>query len=98
MPLQVDAAVQYGRDSIVKPSKYWLPLTKTDLQINSPFNTYQNRGLPPTPICNPGLDSLFAAQNPLPSDNLYYISGSDGLMHFASTLADHNQNIAKYLK
>ncbi|PIU73800.1 BCR, YceG family protein, partial [Candidatus Shapirobacteria bacterium CG06_land_8_20_14_3_00_40_12] len=37
-------------------------------------------------------------QNPLPSDNLYYISGSDGLMHFAVTLADHNSNIAKYLK
>lgn len=98
MALQVDAAVQYGRDSITKPAKYWLSLTKADLQINSPFNTYQNRGLPPSPICNPGLDSLFAAQNPTPSDNLYYISGSDGLMHFAATLADHNANIAKYLK
>jgi len=98
MALQVDTTVQYGRDTITKPTKYWLPLTKTDLQINSLFNTYQNRGLPPSPICNPGLDSLFAAQNPLPSDNLYYISGSDGLMHFAVTLADHNSNIAKYLK
>jgi len=98
MALQVDATVQYGRDTITKPTEYWLPLTKTDLQINSLFNTYQNRGLPPSPICNPGLDSLFAAQNPLPSDNLYYISGSDGLMHFAVTLADHNSNIAKYLK
>jgi len=98
MALQVDTTVQYGRDTITKPTEYWLPLTKTDLQINSLFNTYQNRGLPPSPICNPGLDSLFAAQNPLPSDNLYYISGSDGLMHFAVTLADHNSNIAKYLK
>jgi len=98
MALQVDAAVQYGRDTITKPTKYWLPLTKSDLQIDSPFNTYQNRGLPPSPICNPGLDSLYAAQTPIPSNNLFYISGSDGLMHFAVTLADHNQNIAKYLK
>jgi len=98
MALQVDAAVQYGRDSVIKPSKYWLPLSKADLQINSPFNTYQNRGLPPSPICNPGLDSLFAAVNPISSDNLYYISGSNGQMYFAKTLADHNQNIAKYLK
>lgn len=98
MPLQVDAAVQYGRDTITKPTKYWLPLTKSDLQINSPFNTYQNRGLPPSPICNPGYDSLFAATNPASSGLLYYISGSDGVMHFAATLADHNANVAKYLK
>ena len=98
MALQVDAAVQYGRDTITKPTKYWLPLSKTDLQIDSPFNTYQNRGLPPSPICNPGLDSLFAAQSPISSENLYYISGHDGLMHFAATLVDHNANIAKYLK
>jgi UPF0755 protein len=64
MALQVDAAVQYGRDTLSPPKKYWLTLSKFDLQINSPFNTYQNRGLPPSPICNPGLDSLYAAFNP----------------------------------
>ncbi len=98
MALQIDAAVQYARDSKNHPAKYWLQLTKTDLKLVSPFNTYINTGLPPSPICNPGLDSIYAAQNPALSDYLYYISGKDGKMHYAKTLTDHNSNIAKYLK
>jgi len=98
MALQIDATVQYARDSKTHPAKYWLVLTKNDLTINSPFNTYKNPGLPPSPICSPGLDSLFAAQNPTPSDYLYYIHGTDGTMHYAKTLTEHNLNISKYLK
>lgn len=98
MPLQIDASVQYGRDSLNPPTKYWLPATKSDLSIDSPFNTYLYKGLPPAPICNPSLDSLFAAKNPIDSDYLFYISDNDGIMHYARTLSEHNQNIAKYLK
>lgn len=98
MALQIDATVQYARDSKTHPAKYWQQLTKSDLKIISPFNTYINAGLPPSPICNPGLDSLFAAVNPTPSDYLYYLHGTDGVMHYAKTLSEHNQNIAKYLK
>ena len=97
MPLQLDATVQYAVDSQTKPQQYWKPITKKDLSIDSPYNTYQNTGLPPTPICNPGYDSLFAAVNPTESDYLYYITGNDNLMHYAKTLDEHNQNIRNYL-
>lgn len=98
MALQIDATVQYARDSKNSPAKYWLPLSKNDLKTISPFNTYLNPGLPPSPICSPGLDSLFAAVNPTPSDYIYYIHGTDGTMYFAKTLTEHNLNISKYLK
>lgn len=98
MALQIDATVQYARDSVRKPKEYWLPLSVSDLDINSPFNTYKNAGLPPSPICNPGLNSLIAAFNPTPSEYLFYITGNDNQMHYAKTLEEHNVNIAKYLK
>lgn len=98
MALQIDAAVQYARDSKIHPAKYWLPLSSSDLKIVSPFNTYLNPGLPPSPICNPSLDSIFAAANPIPSDYLYYIHTPDGKMYFAKTLSEHNANVAKYLR
>lgn len=97
MPLQVDASVQYARDTFRKPKEYWLPLAAKDLDIASPYNTYINPGLPPSPICNPGLNSLTAVFNPAPSDYLFYITGNDNLMHYAKTLEEHNLNIAKYL-
>ena len=98
MALQVDASVQYARDSKIKPKDYWQPLKPADLSIISPFNTYKNPGLPPAPICNPGYNSLYAAFHPITSNYLYYITGNDNLMHYATTLDEHNTNIAKYLK
>ncbi len=97
MALQTDAAVQYARDSKIKLTEYWKPLKSTDTSIVSPFNTYKNRGLPPSPICNPGYNSLYAAFHPIDSDYMYYITGHDNLMHYAKTLEEHNFNIAKYL-
>ena len=98
MPLQLDASVQYARDSQFPAlEKYWLPLDPKDLKIVSPFNTYLNPGLPPSPICNPGSDSIQAALNPTPSDYLYYITGNDNLMHYAKTLEEHNRNIRDFL-
>jgi len=98
MALQIDATIQYARDSRHKPKIYWQPVTTADLEIVSPYNTYHNPGLPPAPICNPGYDSIYAALHPIASDNLYYITGHDNLMHYAQTLPEHNTNIAKYLK
>ncbi len=98
MPLQIDATVQYARDSLGSPSGYWKPIIKDDLNIVSPYNTYKNQGLPPAPICNPGLDSLIAAYHPIITDYLYYIHDSTGQIHYASTLSDHNENVAKYLR
>lgn len=98
MPLQIDATVQYARDSLGSPSDYWKPITKADLNFVSPYNTYKNQGLPPAPICNPGLDSLIAAYHPIITDYLYYIHDSTGQIHYASTLVDHNANVSKYLR
>jgi len=93
-PLQIDAAVQYA----VGTSKDWWPiLTLDNLSIRSPYNTYKNRGLPPTPIASPGLASIKAALNPIESNYWYYIHDKNGLIHYAETLEEHNANIAKYL-
>lgn len=96
MPLQVDATVQYA---IGKSDQTWWKksLTKGDLKTTSAFNTYLNYGLPPTPISNPGLSSLKAANSPTKTNYLYYLSSKDGRMHYAQTFEEHNQNIEKYL-
>ncbi len=100
MPLQIDATVLYVRDSQTKNiNNYWkLPITRSDISLSSPYNTYKNVNLPPNPICNPGYNSLYAAFHPIESDYFYYITGNDGLMYYAKTLDEHNTNIAKYLK
>lgn len=95
MPLQIDASVQYG----VGTSKNWWPvLTLGDIAKSSPYNTYKNKGLPPTPIANPGISSLRAAFSPKDTDYWYYIHDLDGKIHYAETLDEHNANIARYLK
>lgn len=98
MALQLDATVQYARDSKTNPADYWKDLNAGDISIISPFNTYKNPGLPPSPICNPGYDSLYAAFHPIESNYLYYITGNDNQMHYATTFEEHKSNIAKYLK
>jgi len=99
MPLQVDASVQYARDTQTRPQNYWQPLKSTEIaSTNSPYNTYQYKGLPPFPICNPGFNSLYAAFHPISSDYLYYITGNDHKMHYAISYEEHKSNIAKYLK
>ncbi len=92
IPLQVDAPFLYllGKESS--------ELTRTDLAINSPFNTYKNKGLPPAPIGNPGLESIKAALNPKDSPYLYYLHDSSGNIYYAKTYNEHLQNIRKYLK
>jgi len=104
-PLQTDATVQYvvatSRCPLsASPCENWWKknLMKEDLQVKSPYNTYLNPGLPLGPICSPGLAAIKAALNPTKTDYLYYLSDSEGKMHYAKTLEEHNQNIAKYLR
>ncbi len=92
MPLQVDAAFEYIYD---KPATQ---LTPEDLTVESPYNTYRNVGLPPTPIANPGLESLRAALNPTQSPYYYYITGNDGNFYYAKTYEEHQENIEAHLK
>ena len=92
MPLQVDAVFGYiyGRDTY-SPSY-------AELSVNSPYNTYTHTGLPPGPIDNPGLDSIEAALNPTQTNYLYYLTDKNGVMHYATTYAQHQSNLRKYLQ
>lgn len=95
MKLDIDATVQYA---LGKPGNWWpKELSLEDLKVKSPYNTYINAGLPPAPIANPGLSAIQAVINPTQTDYLYYVSDKAGHLHFASTLEDHNANVAKYL-
>ena len=97
MALQVDATVQYALGYQPQEQTWWKKnLTATDLQIVSPYNTYTNPGLPPTPISNPDLEALEAVLNPADTNYLYYISDNKGVMHYAATLEEHNANIRTY--
>lgn len=104
MLLQADAAVQYAvatqNCQLKTDSCVWWPakLTGEDLQINSSYNTYRYAGLPPAPICSPGLASIKAALDPQETDYWFYLSDREGNMHYAKTLEGHNENIKKYLR
>lgn len=86
MPLQVDAVFGY-----IKNTDTYHP-TLDDLKIDSPYNTYLHRGLPPGPINNPGEDAIRAALEPTKSPYLYYLTGKDGTMHYAKTFDEHVAN------
>ncbi|TFG93755.1 MAG: endolytic transglycosylase MltG [Syntrophobacterales bacterium] len=71
-------------------------LRRTDLEKKTPCNTDRIQGLPPGPICNPGLESIEAALYPAPVNFLYFVSKNNGSHHFSSTLVDHNAAVLKY--
>ena len=71
-------------------------LRREDLERRTPYNTYQIKGLPPGPICSPGLEAIKAVLHPAPVDYLYFVSKNDGSHHFASNLEDHNRAVQKY--
>lgn len=91
MPLQVDATFKYINGKGTKE------LTKEDLALESLYNTYKYKGLPPTPISSPGLSSIEATITPLESSYLYFLTDDDGIMHYARTFAEHVANKNKYL-
>lgn len=97
MKLDIDATVQYALGYQENQKTWWKKgLTANDLAISSPYNTYRNPGLPPTPISNPGLAVLKAVVNAPQTNYLYYISDRNGRNHYAKTLEEHNENIKKY--
>ena len=97
MKLQSDPTVVYAITN--GKSKMDRKLLRRDLKIKSKYNTYVNKGLPPSPICFPGIDSLYATINPSNSDYLYFVSNfKDGGHIFSSTYKQHLQNIKKVQK
>jgi UPF0755 protein len=89
MPLQLDATLQYARGSNNQEVKWWPAPVPRDKFIDSPFNTYQNSGLPPSPIANPSAEAILAALNPVITDCLYYFHRNNGEYHCSTTYEDH---------
>lgn len=89
MKLEADPTIQYGKGS-------WAPITRADYKdFQSLYNTYLHDGLPPGPICNPGLKSIEAAANPASSDYLYFFNTTDGHAVYSKTIEEHEANLKK---
>lgn len=94
MLLQTDPTVIYA---LTKGEKELdRSLTRKDLEIDSPFNTYKYAGLPPKPICNPGKAAIWAVAHPDKTPYLYFVASGDGGHNFATTLDEHNNNVRKW--
>lgn len=93
MPLQMDPTVIYALGSA-----YNGKLTHDDMQVDSPYNSYRYRGLPPTPIAMVGKDAIDAAAHPKLTDYLYFVAQGDGSHHFSVTYDQQKQAIARYLR
>lgn len=94
-PLQADATIQYAKGN----SQDWWPIVvRADLQgVNSLYNTYQHKELPPAPIANPSLSAVEAILNYEETPYWFYITGNDGTTHYAETLDQHNINVSRYI-
>ena len=90
MRLQTDPTVIYAM------ANFDGNIRKHDLNIDSPYNTYRHKGLPPGPIANPGLKSIVSALYPANTSNLYFVSRQDGSHQFSATLSEHNRAVQKY--
>lgn len=104
MKLQSDVTVVYQKDNNSYPKvggleyKFWQQLSSGDTnKIQGKYSTYQNAGLPPDPICNPGLPSINAALNPEQNQYYYFLYGKDDKIRYATTQAEQDQNANKYL-
>ncbi|MBI4082898.1 MAG: endolytic transglycosylase MltG [Candidatus Lambdaproteobacteria bacterium] len=92
MRLYSDPTVIYGLE------RFDGNLTRKNLESDSPYNTYRTNGLPPTPIANPGLESVLAALEPVQSDYLYFVAKGDGTHHFSKSYKAHSQAVWFYQK
>jgi UPF0755 protein len=93
MPLAADPSVIYAA---LLNNRYRGTIYQSDLQYDSPYNTYKNAGLPPGPIANPGVAAIQAAMHPADTEFLYFVADAQGHHRFARTLDEHNRNVAAY--
>lgn len=96
MRLQTDPTVIYALTS--GKQELGRLLTRNDLKVDSPYNTYKYYGLPPAPICNPGRKALEASAHPEKSDFIYFVASGNGGHNFAKSLNEHNNNVRKWKK
>ncbi|MDD4624778.1 MAG: endolytic transglycosylase MltG [Candidatus Pacebacteria bacterium] len=95
MKLDIDSTLQYQTGS---PENWWPKVSAGVKSMESLYNTYLNKGLPPSPICSPGEEALVASMFPKKNSYLYYLHDAEGEAHYAETYEDHLRNIEKYLK
>jgi UPF0755 protein len=93
MPLATDPSVIYAA---LLQGRYRGAIYQSDLQADSPYNTYRHTGLPPGPICNPGVAALKAAIAPAQTDFLYFVADAEGHSRFSATLKEHAQQVQSY--
>lgn len=93
MPLQTDPAVAYASQL---RGTWTGAIHQSELHSDSPYNTYTHTGLPPGPVCNPGLAALKAALHPAQTDYLYFVADANGATKFSKTIDEHNQNVSAY--
>jgi len=93
MPLQTDPTVIYAA---MLANRWTGAIHRSDLDFDSPYNTYKHGGLPPGPICSPGAAALKAALHPAATDSLYFVADNTGHTNFATSLSEHNANVAAY--
>ena len=91
MKLETDPSVIYGMGAMYNGN-----IRKSDLEADTPYNTYTRTGLPPTPIALPGRAAIDAVLHPAPGDALYFVARGDGTHQFSTTLAEHNRAVRKY--
>lgn len=96
MNLQIDATLQYAKANSVAIGNWWPKVVPADIFRKSPYNTYLNKGLPPTPIANPSVASVLAALNPVNTSCLFYFHDSAGQFHCTDTYAEHVALLKKY--
>lgn len=97
MYLEADPTVQYAKGYDPATGRWWQPLSLDELRaVDSPFNTFLNPGLPPSPICSPGLASIQAVLTPADTDYLFFLAKGDGSHAFAHTFEEHLENQSKY--
>jgi UPF0755 protein len=92
MKLQTDPTVIYGMGD-----RFDGDIRRKDLREDTPYNTYVHKGLPPTPIANPGADAIYAALHPEPGTVLYFVAKGDGTHQFSDTYAQHNRAVKRYI-
>jgi UPF0755 protein len=94
MPLQLDASLQFARADNPYEPNWWPAVRPADKFIDSEFNTYQNKGLPPEPIANPSVEAIVAALNPIASECIFYFHSRSRDYYCSKTYDEHKAKLS----